>query len=104
MPAEAAYTGHVLTRANGPIMNPRTPEVGLPVVAEMQAEVARLGWRSPACPSEPSQVCEVMESREPGKPRACDEPRAESFLFDDPYWDDAFDSYHNPTLRTCCGS
>jgi hypothetical protein len=36
------------------------------------------------------------------KPRACDEPRPESFLFDDPYWDDAFDSYHDPTLRTCC--
>jgi len=36
------------------------------------------------------------------KPRACDDPRTESFLFDDPYWDDAFDSYHDPTLRTCC--
>jgi len=24
------------------------------------------------------------------------------FRFDDPYWDDAFDSYHSPTLRICC--
>jgi len=36
------------------------------------------------------------------KPRGCDEAGAESFRFDDPYWDDAFDSYYNPTLRTCC--
>ncbi len=50
------------------------------------------------------------EELEPGtaeegrKSRTCDAPRAESFLFDDPYWDDAFDSYHDPTLRTCCRS
>jgi hypothetical protein len=25
------------------------------------------------------------------------------FLFEDPYWDDAFCSYYDPTLRTCCG-
>jgi hypothetical protein len=37
-------------------------------------------------------------------PRPCEEPRLASFLFDDPYWDDAFDSYHDPTLRTCCRS
>jgi hypothetical protein len=24
------------------------------------------------------------------------------FLFDDPYWDDAFCAYHDPTLGTCC--
>ncbi len=24
------------------------------------------------------------------------------FLFDDPYWDDAFGSYYDPTLGTCC--
>lgn len=24
------------------------------------------------------------------------------FLFEDPYWDDAFCSYYNPTLGTCC--
>jgi hypothetical protein len=32
-----------------------------------------------------------------------DERREEgAFLFDDPYWDDAFCSYYDPTLRTCC--
>lgn len=24
------------------------------------------------------------------------------FLFEDPYWDDVFCSYYDPTLRTCC--
>jgi hypothetical protein len=24
------------------------------------------------------------------------------FLFEDPYWDDAFCAYYDPTLRTCC--
>ena len=43
---------------------------------------------------------EAAEERR--KPRGSDEPGAESFRFDDPYWDDAFDSYYNPTLRTCC--
>ena len=56
---------------------------------------------------EPAQTAR-REGQEPGtaeearKPRASDEPRLDSFLFDDPYWDDAFDSYHDPTLRTCC--
>ena len=40
-------------------------------------------------------------AEEQGKP-LCDELAAEPFRFDDPYWDDVFDSYHNPTLRTCC--
>jgi hypothetical protein len=32
-----------------------------------------------------------------------DEPQAErGFLFEDPYWDDAFCSYYDPTLGTCC--
>jgi hypothetical protein len=26
----------------------------------------------------------------------------EGFLFEDAYWDDAFCSYYDPTLRTCC--
>jgi len=25
------------------------------------------------------------------------------FLFNDPYWDDVFCSYYDPTLGTCCG-
>ncbi|MGQ9572983.1 MAG: hypothetical protein ACUVV3_07360 [Dehalococcoidia bacterium] len=24
------------------------------------------------------------------------------FLFEDPYWDDAFCSYYDPTMGTCC--
>jgi len=24
------------------------------------------------------------------------------FLFEDPYWDDAFCAYYDPTLGTCC--
>lgn len=39
---------------------------------------------------------------EEGAPKACPDPAAKGFRFDDPYWDDAFDSWHNPTLRTCC--
>jgi hypothetical protein len=26
----------------------------------------------------------------------------QGFLFEDPYWDDAFCAYYDPTLRTCC--
>ena len=26
----------------------------------------------------------------------------QGFLFEDPYWDDAFCSYYDPTLGTCC--
>ena len=76
-------------------MNPRTPEVELPDVAEMRAEAPRT--------AQPEQE-EAPAAEERTEPAACDGPGAESFLFDDPYWDDAFDSYHDPTLRTCCRS
>ena len=46
---------------------------------------------------EGTAVCE-----ERGEPRTGDELGAKGFRFDDPYWDDVFDSWHNPTLRTCC--
>ena len=82
MPAEADYTGHILRHVNGPIMNPRTPPSR---TTQAEQEGARA-------------------TEERSKPCAGDEPGAGSFLFDDPYWDDAFDSYHSPTLRTCCGS
>jgi len=36
------------------------------------------------------------------KPEACKDPWKEGFRFDDPYWDEAFDSFYSPTLRTCC--
>lgn len=35
-------------------------------------------------------------------PSGCQDLASKGFRFDDPYWDDAFDSWHNPTLRTCC--
>ena len=35
--------------------------------------------------------------------RSGDDPAERGFLFEDPYWDDAFCSYYDPTLRTCCG-
>lgn len=34
-------------------------------------------------------------------PRAPD-AEDESIRFDDPYWDDAFCAWWDPTLRTCC--
>jgi hypothetical protein len=45
---------------------------------------------------------EIEPAQTPGNAEERDKTRAGSFLFDDPYWDDAFDSYHDPTLRTCC--
>jgi hypothetical protein len=88
-------------------MNPRTREVELPVVAEAQAEEPWMERRSPARRTEPPGTVRtaregVVAAEERGDPPACEEPRPEPFLFDDPYWDDAFDSYHDPTLRTCC--
>ena len=62
---------------------------------------AREGKSGPSRTAQPEWE-EAGAAEEQKKLRACDEPGAESFLFDDPYWDDAFDSYHNPTLRTCC--
>jgi hypothetical protein len=44
----------------------------------------------------------VAEARETGESRTRDELGTQPFRFDDPFWDDAFDSYHNPTLRVCC--
>ena len=35
--------------------------------------------------------------------RSGDGQAERGFLFEDPYWDDAFCSYYDPTLRTCCG-
>ena len=88
-------------------MNPRAREVELPVVGETQTEVPRIGPESAAEPPGPSRTAqpereEARAAEGRRKPGACGEAGAESFLFDDPYWDDAFDSYHNPTLRTCC--
>ena len=43
-----------------------------------------------------------VEAKEQRQPQACAEPEGQPFRFDDPYWDEAFDSYYDPTLRTCC--
>jgi hypothetical protein len=48
--------------------------------------------------------------RRPGEPligseeaaNRADRQAERGFLFEDPYWDDAFCSYYDPTLRTCC--
>ena len=48
--------------------------------------------------------------RRPGEPligseeavKSADRQAERGFLFEDPYWDDAFCSYYDPTLRTCC--
>jgi hypothetical protein len=59
-------------------------------VRESEVEPARRRTREPRAAEERRQS------------RACAEPEAQSFRFDDPYWDEVFDSYYNPTLRTCC--
>ena len=62
---------------------------------------AREERSEPSRKTQPEQegtgVCE-----EPGRPRAGDDLGSVSFRFDDPYWDDVFGSWHDPTLRTCC--
>jgi hypothetical protein len=70
---------------------------------------AREAKRGPSRTARPEHEREHEREREGAraaeermKPCVCDEPGAETFRFDDPYWDDAFDSYYNPTLRTCC--
>ena len=83
-------------------MNDGTPEVEAPTATEVQVESPSPQEASPVRPAETSRVGDVKEARETGESRACDEFGTEAFRFDDPYWDDAFDSYHNPTLRTCC--
>jgi hypothetical protein len=88
-------------------MNPRAPEVELLVIAEIRAEVPGIGGRSPLNPSAASRRAQPRQEPTPASeerkpPVVCNALRAESFRFDDPYWDEVFDSYHNPTLRTCC--
>ena len=93
-----------LTQKNedGPIVNHRTPEVESPAAAGTRGELSSAQPMSPARPAETSRDREATEARETGESRACDETGTEPFRFDDPYWDDAFDSYHDPTLRVCC--
>jgi hypothetical protein len=83
-------------------VNYGTPEVEAPTATEVQVEAPSPQPASPVRPAEASRVGDVTEARETGESRARDEFGTEAFRFDDPYWDDAFDSYHNPTLRVCC--
>ncbi|RMF25718.1 MAG: hypothetical protein D6760_00335 [Deltaproteobacteria bacterium] len=55
---------------------------GVPEVPDDEA-----GLRAPDVTAEQAQTCEAGP--------------AATFRFDDPYWDEAFDSYHSPTLRVC---
>ncbi len=65
---------------------------------EMPAREEKIG---PSRTAQPEQEG-TRAAEERRKPRTCDETQPASFRFDDPYWDDVFDSWHNPTLRTCC--
>ncbi|MCI0347249.1 MAG: hypothetical protein L0221_17695 [Chloroflexi bacterium] len=46
---------------------------------------------------EPQTVAEEQDARPEQRER--DEP---GLRFEDPYWDDAFCAWWDPTLRTCC--
>jgi hypothetical protein len=46
---------------------------------------------------------ERPRGREDAEKRSEDQAER-GFLFEDPYWDDAFCSYYDPTLGTCCRS
>ncbi|MDP2948843.1 MAG: hypothetical protein Q8P22_04830 [Chloroflexota bacterium] len=49
----------------------------------------------------------AVERPSPGRDDQKSPPEAgqdeRGFLFKDPYWDEVFCSYYDPTLRTCCG-
>jgi hypothetical protein len=50
-------------------------------------------------------VMETIEEREQGASETLEEaekPDEEGLRFEDPYWDDAFCAWWDPTLRTCC--
>ena len=52
--------------------------------------------RAPRARTKKRQI-ERQEAGESG-----DRQDERGFLFEDPYWDDAFCSYYDPTMRTCC--
>ena len=88
------------------IKNPGVPEVKLPDIAIAHVDVTGVRPRSSVCPTDtfgPTSDGDRAAEAQP-VPTGGDDFRAEPFLFDDPYWDEAFDSYHNRTLRTCCRS
>jgi len=48
-----------------------------------------------------AQNRKLQSEREETAKRA-DRRDERGFLFEDPFWDDAFCSYYDPTLGTCC--
>lgn len=67
----------------------------------MAARVSRpaRATETPRAARRPKRANQRRKSR--NQPRRPD-GETKGFRFDDPYWDDAFDSYYDPTLRTCC--
>ncbi len=50
----------------------------------------------------PGKRAAERPSRRKSIEKSGDGPQEGGFLFNDPYWDDTFCSYYDPTLRTCC--
>ena len=50
----------------------------------------------------PRRRAKERPSEREGAAKGSDGQDEQGFLFEDPYWDDAFCSYYNPTLGTCC--
>ncbi len=44
-----------------------------------------------------------IDGPDPVRDEGRDEMTETGYRFDDPYWDDAFCSWTDPTLRTCVG-
>ena len=52
--------------------------------------------------SAPRQRAKERPSGSEEAAKSGDHQDERGFLFEDPYWDDAFCSYYDPTLGTCC--
>lgn len=68
----------------------------------MSREVSAREKKMKSLPTAQTRREGTAAAAEDSKPRLCKDFGSTGFRFDDPYWDDAFDSWHNPTLRTCC--
>jgi len=85
----------------------RGSEIEGPVLAEIHTEGPAVRGQ---CFARPAGACRTAAAEQESgraaepqtRPGTAGEFGVQSFLFDDPYWDEMFDSYHNPTLRTCC--
>ncbi|MGH2795924.1 MAG: hypothetical protein ACRDKG_16660 [Actinomycetota bacterium] len=45
---------------------------------------------------------ETVTEERPARPEETSEAAEHGLRFEDPYWDDAFCAWWDPTLRTCC--